>query len=76
MADDDKEDEDLANCIVDRIETRHRDPECPIGNIMREIQKQRAPAEASRSGPAQVATPEYRKNWTSIFGAKQAVGQA
>ncbi|MCK6588946.1 MAG: hypothetical protein HUU21_27020 [Polyangiaceae bacterium] len=28
-----------------------------------------SPAEASRSGPPQVATDAYRRNWDAIFGA-------
>lgn len=29
-----------------------------------------------RTGPAQVATPEYRDGWDRIFGGKQDVGAA
>jgi hypothetical protein len=27
-------------------------------------------------GPAKVNSPQYRENWTSIFGAKQEIGEA
>lgn len=30
----------------------------------------------SSSGPAQVATKQYRNNWDTIFGNRQVVGQA
>jgi len=33
-------------------------------------------AKATSHGPAQVATDTYRRNWESIFGARQVVGQA
>ena len=45
--------------------------ECPVAKVLR------AKADAmTTKGPAQVATPDYRANYESIFGAKQEVGQA
>ena len=46
---------------------------CPGEAIMKAIN---SIMPASSSGPAQVATEEYRNNWDAIFGAKKTVGQA
>ncbi len=48
------------------------DEECPTGQRLRA----RAEQAEKKSGPAQVATKQYRQGWESIFGAKQTVGQA
>ena len=62
-------------------------PECGLGqvlSIMADVVEAAAGDDlleascehSNVSGPAQVATPQYRANYESIFGNKQVVGQA
>lgn len=45
----------------------------PLGGAHFEVQKV---TRFTASGPAQVASEAYRKNWGQIFGSKAPVGQA
>jgi hypothetical protein len=52
---------------------------CPVGQVARIVRDACIDAReslAAGSGPAQVATDDYRRNWDTIFGAKQSWGQA
>ena len=47
------------------------------GYYVEPVGRSPSPAAAgARSGPAQVATPAYRSNYETIFGARPARGQA
>lgn len=51
--------------------------ECAVSRRMREASGSIRQALAAGSGPAQVATPEYRASWERTFGGRPAVvGQA
>lgn len=50
-------------------------PSCGAHRFARDVAAQLRAA-ATSSGPAQVATPSYRSNWTTIFGKKTDAGQA
>jgi hypothetical protein len=76
MNDDQRRALEAAAQAADRIADEHH-PECGTAQILRAIgSAARSAAAAASRGPAQVATPDYRKNWDTLFGKKQAVGQA
>jgi len=64
--------------VADDIASQHSD-DCFIGEAARTIRDSCRDAHqilAAGSGPAQVATENYRRNWDGIFGAKSSWGQA
>lgn len=80
-----KKDADLIEALeatavyADAVAEDHKSHSCPIGRIARTVRDGCINARERLSGgdgPAQVATPQYRANWDTIFGAKQERGQA
>ena len=72
------DDNDLAEAlehtavIADSVAREHRH-HCPVGHIARAVRDVCIDARerlAAGSGPAQVATDQYRANWDNIFGNK------
>jgi len=61
--------------VADHLETEHRPHGCVVAAFAHALGRA-ARATATQSGPAQVATAEYRNNWDGIFGKKQPRGQA
>jgi hypothetical protein len=78
MSDDKKKEHPVA-AVLRREAAVHQD-ECPAKALFTEfadaIDGHEAENAATSDGPAQVATPQYRSNWDTIFGKKQVVGQA
>ncbi|HEX6826582.1 MAG TPA: hypothetical protein VF077_09740 [Nitrospiraceae bacterium] len=69
----------VAEEIGDTIAQQHEGHDCPIeeaGISIREGCREVTRDLAGGNGPPQVATDTYRRNWESIFGAKQSWGQA
>ena len=66
---------EAAASAADRIADEHR-PTCGTAQLMRAVSGAARDALAKSKGPAQVATLAYRKNWETLFGKKQTVGQA
>jgi hypothetical protein len=66
-----------------KVASRHSE-ECEIGSIARYVEHsmhgighQIAPQrDCNHTGPAQVTTDAYRKNWETIFGTPMTAGKA
>jgi hypothetical protein len=88
VSDNDNEDDLTENDLIEALETttiianaiaREHRHNCPVGRIARTVRDGCINAReqlAGGSGPAQVATSQYRANWDNIFGNKQTVGSA
>jgi hypothetical protein len=76
---DDKKPEHPVAAVLRRQAAMH-DKECPANALFKEfadaIDVREEENKATGAGPAQVATERYRKNFDTIFGKKQVVGQA
>ena len=69
--------DDEKRAVLDGIANRHAE-DCPAGQMARAAARQYG-ARADRgtaSGPAQVATEEYRTHYDTIFGRKAPVPEA
>ena len=76
MGDDRKKTLEALAQRIDRSADAH-DRRCGVAVLLRSVSGSIRRAIASGGdGPAQVATPEYRANWDTLFGKKQTVGQA
>lgn len=51
-------------------------PCTPEDDMIHEDDCPNRPASQAKSGPAQVATDDYRKGWDNVFGIRQPVGEA
>jgi hypothetical protein len=69
MDDDTKKDLDK---LLSHVSRQHPGA-CLTGEFARAVQARLA---SGSSGPARVATAQYRSNWDGIFGAKPTVGVA
>ncbi len=78
MSDDKKKEHPVA-AVLRREAAMHED-ECPAKALFTEfadaIDGRETANAATNNGPAQVATPQYQKNYETIFGQRQVVGQA
>lgn len=75
MSDDNKKGEHPVAAVLRREAARHQDA-CPAKALFTEFADAIEERETASSGPAQVATEQYRNNYETIFGKKQVVGQA
>lgn len=68
-----KHTEELAGEVAEQ-----HDHDCPIGEVASAVRDgcREAHELLAGSGPAQVATDNYRRNWDTIFGGRQQWGQA
>ena len=64
---------------ADKVAAEHAPHGCgttPILNAVSRTLRTAVGKGGKSKGPAQVATPEYRNNWETLFGSKQTVGQS
>jgi hypothetical protein len=75
VTDDQRKQLEAAARAADQIAAEHR-PTCGTAVLMRAVSEGARNTLAAHKGPAQVATLAYRKNWETLFGKRQTVGQA
>jgi hypothetical protein len=80
MDDDEKDDHKAIAEMAEAIAANHgagTEHACPLGKLMADVGVEaRRRMKCTTSGPAQIATEAYRRNWEGAFGARTIVGQA
>lgn len=65
----------VMNAMIDAMDVESDQDTCPMKHVAKAISFV-CRTDATSSGPAQVSTPEYRTNYTTIFGDRVERGQA